>query len=88
MSQVRVYGVDIKDGYARQLIARLNRVGTPPAVAAANRIADGLARQGTAGPLTPEMRDAILAALRRPDHAGTKVLYRALRQDQGARRDT
>jgi hypothetical protein len=88
MREVRVYGVDIHDIYARRLIRALTDTGTPASLAAAKQIAGGLERNDSAGPLTPEMRDAILAALQLPAQAGMKNLYRALLQDQDARRDS
>jgi len=88
MAAVRIYGVDIHDNQARKIISDLNKAGTPAALAAANQIAGALARQNSAGRLTPEMRDAILATLRTPDFQGTKELYRALHRDQLARRDS
>lgn len=84
-SQVRVYGVDIQDVYARRLIGSLTKAGTPVALAAARQIAYALHARDSAGPLTPEMRDAILAALKAPHSPGTKELRRALLQDQDAR---
>ena len=89
-SQVRVYGVDIQEIYARRLIGSLARAGTPAALAAAKQISGALDQGGSAGRLTAEMRDAILATLRPPAPApqGTKELYQALLRDQVARRDS
>ena len=88
MSRVRVYGVDIQEIYARRLVGNLTNAGTPAALAAANQLSGALKRQNSTGPLTPEMRDAILAALPTPPQPGIKPLHRALFQDQAARRDT
>jgi hypothetical protein len=90
-SQVRVYGVDIHDLHARRLVGALTAAGTPAALAAAKQVSGALDRRGSAGRLTPEMRDAILAIMRPPARAPqgvTKELYRALLQDQVARRDS
>lgn len=87
VARVCVYGVSIQDVYARSLIGGLTKTGTAPAKAAATKISAALARHDSAGPLTPDMRDAILATLDVPTHKGTKDLYRALLKDQAARRD-
>ena len=90
MSGVRVYGVEITDSYARTVIGGLTKAGTPAALAAARQISGALDRHDSAGPLTPEMRDAILAALPppSPSRPGLRHLHRALFQDHEARQDS
>jgi hypothetical protein len=91
MSGVRVYGVEITDSYARTLIGGLTNAGTPAALAAAKQISGALDRHDSAGRLTPEMRDAILAALPTTSSSlrpGLRHLHRTLLNDHEARRDT
>ena len=89
MKRVRVYGVEITDSYARTLIGGLTDAGSPAALAAAKQISGALDRHDSAGPLTPEMRDAILAVLptASPSRPGLRHLHRTLLRDHEARRD-
>jgi hypothetical protein len=81
---VRVYGCEISEPHALRLIGKLGKNGSPAAVAAAGMISQGVSGEGTAGKLTPEMRDAILIAIDVP-HPGLRTLQRALLNDQRAR---
>ena len=89
MKRVRVYGVEITDSYARTLIGGLTDAGSPAALAAARQISGALDRHDSAGPLTPEMRDAILGVLpaASPSRPGLRHLHRTLLQDHEARQD-
>jgi hypothetical protein len=80
---VRIYGCEINERPARRLIGQLLKAGTPAAMAAAKAISDGLDKHASAGPLTPEMRGAILSAMDR--HHGLRGLSRVLSSDQRAR---
>ena len=61
MPRVRVYGVEIPEMHVPRLVGGLTRTGTPEALAAAAQIAGAPDRNNSAGRLTPDMRDAILA---------------------------
>ena len=82
---IRVYGCNVADQHARGLIASLLRSDTDDAFAAAEKISVALARRGSAGQLTPGMRDAVLQALERPLYSGLHDLHEALARDQRAR---
>lgn len=81
---VRVYGCEITQAHALGLIGQLTKEGSPAALAAAEMISHGVSEHGTAGRLSPEMRDTILVAIEVP-RPGLRALHRALVNDQRAR---
>jgi len=60
---LHLYGIPVHPGEARALIAMLAVVATPHARSAALAIERKLGRGGGLVPLTPQERDAVLAAL-------------------------
>ena len=83
---IRVYGIDLALVHARELIGQLKKDGSLAALAAAKPISAATDQGGSAGPLTPEMRNAILAAIQRfPTRNGIERLHRALLKDLDAR---
>ena len=87
MPRVRIYGVDVPDIHTPRLVIGLTKAGTPAALAAARQIRSALDQHNTAGPLTADMRDAILAVLATspPLPRGLQPLQQALLQDHNAR---
>ncbi len=88
MPRVRIYGIEVPDIHVPRLVNGLTRAGTPAALTAATQIGSARDRHNSAGPLTVEMRDAILAVLEtsRPLPRGLQALRQALLQDHNARR--
>ncbi len=89
MARVRIYGVEVADIHVPRLVNGLTNAGTPAALAAAGQIGSASDRHNnSAGPLTVEMRDAILAVLATspPLPRGLQPLRQALLQDHNARR--
>jgi hypothetical protein len=81
---VRVYGCEISEAHALRLVGELSKNGSPEAQAAAATISRGVREHGTAGKLTPEMRDAILDVIDFP-RSRLAALHGALLNDQRAR---
>lgn len=89
MPRVRVYGVEIPEMHVPRLVGGLTKTGTPEALAAAAQIAGAPDRNNSAGRLTPDMRDAILAVLSASQQPlGLRPLRQALAQDHEARKDS
>ena len=87
MPRVRIYGVEVPDIHVPRLVNGLTKAGTPAALAAADQIGSASDRHNSAGPLTVEMRDAILDVLATspPLPRGLQPLRQALLQDHKAR---
>jgi len=80
-----VYGCTVGDQQARVLVAALTKSGTADALDAAERISLALRGDGTAGKLSPSMRDALLSALPENPPSGLAELRKALARDRRAR---
>ena len=82
---VRVYGCSVGDQQARVLVAALNKSGTADALDAAERISLAIRGDGTAGRLSPGMRDALLSVLPEDPPSGLAELRKTLVRDHRAR---
>ena len=83
---VRVYGCTVGDQQGRILVTALTKSGTADALAAAERISLGIREgDGTAGRLSPAMRDAILNVLPESPPSGLQELRKVLVKDHRAR---
>jgi len=83
-----LYGCPVSEQAARNLIATLVRDGAADGLAAAGQIGDALHKDRVATGLSPEMRDAVFAALADPlleltelrDRLGRDVAHRGTGQ--------